>query len=346
MQVTGLSERYKISVLVVAVFIAFFSQTVRASSHPDANVHMQLNSGLHSLLSQDYDQALSKFRTLSQKYPQNPLGYIYMAAVKIAEAADYEEPFEEQFIESNLDKAEVLSKRMVKENPADPWAHYFLAITYGYSAYLKALKENYVSAFSQGMSSISSFEKCLEKDSSFYDAYIALGAYKYWKSEKADWLPFVSDERSKGIKLLIEACRHKTYNHYLALNSLIWIYINRKQPQKAAEIAKRGLNDYPQSRFFRWGLARAYQDFDKWKAIYEYKELLSSVVNAQRNNRYNEIVLKHKIAMLYHEVGHDDEALKLCNEILQIKGLKDYVSDKLDGRIDRVRDLKKELSGG
>lgn len=350
MQETGLLEHSKLLrlLLFLTICMCIFNNPISAQNYPDPKVNSMIWSGIGSLLQQDYDSSFETFRTLTSRYPGLPLGYIYMSAVRIAEAADYEEPFDEQFIESNLEKSEQLSRKLINQDKNNAWNYYYLAISKGYLAYFKALKESYVSAFSEGLSSISSFEKCLAIDSSFYDAYIALGAYKYWKSEKTEylhWLPFVSDERDYGIKLLNHAVRHKTYNHYLALNSLLWIYVNKKQPSRAVSIARRGLKDYPGSRFFRWGLARALQDIDKRKAISEYYVLLQSVNSLPRNNHYNQIVIMHKIAQLYRDLGQRDEALDLCNQIIQTKNLKPYVVKKLEDRMDRVYKLRKELSG-
>ena len=86
------------------------------------------------------------------------------------------------------------------------------------------------------------------------------------------------------------------------------------------------LEDYENSRYFKWGLARAYQDVNKAKAITTYYELLKSIESIPNQNQYNEIVLRHKIAMLYDEIGEYDKSLKLCNEILDFN----IKSDKIN----------------
>jgi tetratricopeptide (TPR) repeat protein len=181
----------------------------------------------------------------------------------------------------------------------------------------------------------------------FYEALIAIGSYKYWKSKEMQflgWLPFISDERDEGIKLLEKAVLHSSYNSYLAINSLIWIYIDKGDFRKSVRLSQYALLRYPGSRFFKFGLARAYEEIDLHKAIKEYYDILNSFSESEKNNRCNEILLKHLIAQQYTKIGEHDIALDLCNEILNIKDLTHYEIQKMKKRLERVKNLKKELS--
>jgi hypothetical protein len=93
-----------------------------------------------------------------------------------------------------------------------------------------------------------------------------------------------------------------------------------------------------------WGLARAYTDIDKQKAILVYSDLLKSVETIKERNMFNDIVLKHKIAMLSEETGNFSEALKLCNEILDIDIKSDKIRIKAEDRLNRVVKLKNKLN--
>ena len=103
------------------------------------------------------------------------------------------------------------------------------------------------------------------------------------------------------------------------------------------------LNEYKESRFFKWGLARAYQDIDKRKAIDVYYQILKSVETIPNHNQFNEVVLKHKIAMLYNEVGEYDKSYVLCNEILDFKFKSAKIEERLHDRIRRAKVLKENL---
>ncbi|MDR3667910.1 MAG: hypothetical protein P4L35_13790, partial [Ignavibacteriaceae bacterium] len=75
-------------------------------------------------------------------------------------------------------------------------------------------------------------------------------------------------------------------------------------------------------------------------AINNYYEILNSYTNLNSMNHYNEIILKHLIAQQYEKMGDKQKALKLCDEILGIRNLSDFVKNKLGDRLDRVKELR------
>ncbi len=327
-------------------FFLFVVANTFAQTHPNKIIDSLLTTGINEILLQNYSDANKIFVQLDKQYSNNPLGKIYLAATEIAKSVDYEESFNSNFIDSLLTLAEEKTETLLEQDENNIWYNYYNALIYGYMAYYQALQNNIMRALSNGVESLQGFKKCLETDSNFYEAYIAAGTYNYWKSAQTkflSWLPFISDNREKGIKLLEKAVQHSTYNYYLAAYSLIWIYIDYEQSDKAISLSLKMLKKYPDSRFFKWGLARAYEDTDIDKSISVYTELLNSVETLENRNVYNDIVLRHKIAMLYNKKGEKKKALKLCNEILdfQINSVK--IKEKLESRLERVKKLRKKL---
>lgn len=345
MQETELLGHYKF--FEILVFLVCFISFSHAQIFSNEKVDSLLNAGIENIINQKYDLAKKDFLILEKEFPQLPAGKIYVAAAEIARSYDLAIPFRSEFIKKKLDEAEDLSEKLIDADDSNIWNYYFLALSTGYKAYFDALTGDWLSAFGAGVTSVNLFEHCLEVDSSFHEALIAIGTYKYWKSSKMEflnWLPFVKDEREEGIRLLERAVNNSSYNSYLAINSLIWIYIDRKEFRKAIKIAESVLVQYPNSRFFKYGLARAYEDVDRQKSIEVYYEILNSLTDSERLNHYNEIVLKHLIAQQYARLEQYDAALAMCNEILGIKSITDYVLNKLGDRLDRVKMLKKEIS--
>jgi hypothetical protein len=318
-----------------------------AQDYPDPVVHNYVKTGIKKIIEQDYTSAVSTFTKLKNEYPANPLGKIYLAATYIARAYDYGEPFDEEKIESLLTDSYIQAKALLDKDSKNIWYNYFVALSEGYSAYFAAIKGNYFSAMSSGLSSVDYFEDCVEQKHDFYEAYIAIGTYRYWKSRKTEflnWLPFVSDDREEGISLLEHSVKHTSYNSHLAINSLIWIYIDQKKSVKAVNLAEFALKENPGCRIFKWCLGRAYEDVDRRKSILIYNEILQSYPPEGKSNHLNEIILKHKIAQQYDKLGDKTKALNLCNEILGIKNLSDFVKEELGDRLKRVEDMRKDLS--
>lgn len=343
MQVTGHLVHYKILFLIIFLFL---SSNQFAQVHPDKEIHSLLISGLNELINQNYDKSAQYFNELKSSYPKNPLGYIYLAVSEIVKNSDHKEQFNTSFIEKNLDEGRKLADKLYDDDDNNPWNIYYLALSKGFQAYYAALNQSWINAFTIGLSSLNLFEDCLEKDKKFYDAYTAIGTYKYWRSKKTEslnWMPFVEDETDLGLKLLEKAVASSTYTKHLAISSLLWIYLSKKEDDKALKLAKQVYSKYPNSKYFKWTLARAYENIDLNKSLEIYTELSAQYNNINDPNRINEINIKHIIAQLLNKRGDVQGALKLCNEILSIK-LTPFATEKLERRLNRVKELKKELS--
>jgi tetratricopeptide (TPR) repeat protein len=314
--------------------------------YPDPVVDSLIDSGIRKIINQNYDDAKSTFEDLNLRFPELPAGKIFIAAAEIARTFDYSDSSIPDSILGRLDEAQKQAGKLLEKNPGSVWYHYFLALAEGYSAYYNGLNGSWLPALSKGLNSISDFKDCLKINPVFYEAFTAIGTYKYWRSRKTaflNWLPFVGNEEDSGIVYLKLSIEHSTYHRYLAVNSLIWIYIDRKKFNDAKSLAERALNEYPNTRLFMWGLARAYEGIDLNKSIDLYFGILNSYQSIQGLNRCKEIILKHIIAQLYYKIGEKENSLIECNEILGINNLSEYEKNTMDDRLDRVLQLKKKL---
>lgn len=328
------------------IIIIFYSANLFAQEFPINEVDSLLKSGIRNIINQDYSLAEKKLLQLEKDFPESPLGKIYLAACKISEAFDYAEEYDSDFIETNLDSAEEVADNLVSSDENNIWYNYYYALALGYRTYYEAITGDWLSAISDGTSSMSAFSKCLELDENFYEAYIAIGTYEYWMSRKTDFLngiPFYEDNTEEGIEKLRTVIEKSSYNYYLAVNSLIWIYIDQGNYKKAVELGETFADEFPASRYFKWGLGRAYEDVDPLKSIKIYSEILNSFPESDKRNHINEIVLKHLLAQQYVKIGDNKRALDICKEILSIKNLTDFEVSKLGDRLERVEELKESL---
>lgn len=333
--------------LFLFLFLFLFPLFVNAQVYPDRVVDSLLRLGINNIVNQNYNAAQNVFIKLKNDYPELPFGKIYLAANKIAQAYDYAQEFDEDYILNNLEDAKDQAELLLEKDQSNIWYRYFYALAEGYISYFEAINESWFSALSSGVNSISEFEKILDSDKNFFEAYIAIGTFEYWKSRKMEfmnWLPFTNDTKNIGIDRLIVAIDSSSYNTYLAINSLVWIYIDQKRFSDAIEIAEKALKEFPESRNFKWGLARAYEDKNPAKAIELYLEILASYPDSLENNYKNEITLKHLIAQQYSKLGNRKQALKYCNEILSLKNIPEKTMNDISGRLYRVKSLKNELS--
>jgi tetratricopeptide (TPR) repeat protein len=261
----------------------------------DSSVHSLVVSGIDFILRQDYDRADSVFNVVMNRYPEQPAGYLYRAAVLQAYTIDFDVPMEQEKFDSLLIKG-----RDAAENISFPWSGYFLGTADGYDAYERVEHGDWFGGVRKGMSSASKFEEIIQKDSSFYDAYIGIGTYDYWRSRKTAfirWLPFVKDDRELGIKMLITGAEYSEYNRFAAVSALISIYLDAENYIQAEEWSKRGLNSYPENRVFLWGLATALDRQNRAaEAVTAYSTLLENIIITHAPHPYNEIVCRLNLA--------------------------------------------------
>lgn len=324
--------------IIIFLFTNLFAEEIS-----DDKLDKSIREGINYIVSTNYTKATSLFTKILNDYPNLPVGEIYLAATEITKNDDYGYINKGKNIHNLLNKAIEKSEKIINNNPKQIEGYYYKALSYGYLAYYYALGKDYYQAFTKGLTSLNAFDKCLAMDKNFYDAYVALGSYKYWKSVKMSWVPFVPDERKTGIMLLKKSLNSDCYNKHLASLSLIWIYIEERNYDQAIQLCENFLKYYPDNRIIKYAYARAYQDVNIQKSIDILNDMLSFYVNMENNNHYKEIILKHKLAQLYHEKGNNDKAKQLCREILDTN-ISNDVREKLKTRLEKVQELYDELN--
>ncbi len=260
--------------------------------------------GIDFTLRQEYDRADSVFGILANRYPSHPLGYLYKAAVMEARSMDYLDPLDFPKFDSLLGLAKSEAEKIIETFPNSPIGYYYRGTAIGYDAYARVDAGNWLAGIMKGLSSASDFKTSVELDSSFYDAYVGVGTYYYWKSRKTEFLNWaLGDHRAEGIKLLETAADKADHNKYTALSVLTAIYLDTGQSNLSIQCARRALDRYPENRIFLWELVQAQEQSGNYAdAVQTYQHLLTNILNAKISNPYNEILcrmnlIKAKLAL-------------------------------------------------
>lgn len=254
-------------------------------------LHSLIIGGIDLILKQEYERADSLFDDVISRYPDHPSGYLYRAAVMQAYAIDFDMPIEQEKFDSLLECGRKTTIRL-----GSLWGEYFLGTADGYEAYERVERGDWFNGVLKGMASVSKFEDVIEKDSSFYDAYVGIGTYYYWSSRKTSfirWLPFIKDNRELGINMLIIGAERSEYNRFAALSALISIFLDAEDYKQVEDWSRCGLKSYPENRIFLWGLATA---LDRQKhmseAVLVYTNLLENILRGKAPHPYGEIVCR------------------------------------------------------
>lgn len=320
----------------------FAASFVFPQKYPNERIHELIQKGINSLSEENFHSAQNTFEKLRDEFPQLPIGNIYLAATEISLSYDFGFPYNHKLI---TEKFNLAQKLLENENYSMPdiWKNYFWATLKTYKAYYYYLTDDWISAFTAGLSALSYLEDCIELDNNFYEAKMGLGIYKYWKSNKTAWIPFFSNEKNEGIAMIKESADKMNYNKALALHSLFWIYLEEKKYPSAVEVAKKGTELYYKSSYAFFMYARSLEANDKTSAIINYKKSLQLLQTKAIKSNYRTIFVKYKLAQLNFDLKDRTEAKKYLNEILAVKDLSEYEKKLLAKILAKVGDLHLQL---
>ncbi len=321
---------------ITLLLIIFWMSPITGMSPFSSEIDSLILRGLDQTLCCQFDSAENTYQQITDRHPGHPLGYFYQAANLQSKMMDYETDLWEDLFYDYTEKAISLSIQRIDGGDEDPWTYFYLGSAYSYQGFFKAKTGSLLSGFVSASRGIRTFKKVMELDSTLYDTYLGLGNYKYWSGrfyKYLQWLPWIHDEREEGIRMIQISVNQGAFSHWVGLNSLGWIEFDRNNFPAALAIFQRGLEKYPESRFFLWGLADTYFEMEDYSnAIPLYSQLLTSIQAAKLNNGYNETECQIKLAESYYMIEQYETALHLCIQILE---------KKLDKKI--ARRLKKQV---
>lgn len=307
---------YRLVFSILFSFLLIKIPAVIAQTPFQDSLLIQVERSIEYTIIQDYTAAEKLGRQLVKQYPTHPIGCLFLAATFQSKMMDFETKIWENDFFSALDSARFRARNYLKQHPKDGWTHFYIGSADVYRGFYESKLKNYFAAYRYVTRGIGHLEKAVKLNPEIYDAYLGLGSYKFWRSEKTKslaWLPFISDEREVGLELIMKSVEKGKLTRFAAINGLVWIYLEQKKYDTALHWAKIGEAAFPDSRYFHWCLAETYfrkQQFTP--AIEYYSKILSSLNQETFNNHYNEIVCHRKIAEAHFELERYQLALVHC----------------------------------
>ena len=332
----------RISLFILLIVLG--TGTSNAQWKLDSSLHSLVVGGIDFILKHDYAQADSVFNIVIKNFPDHPAGYLYRAAVMQAKTMDFDVPMEQDTFDSLLNRGKNTAEKL-----SSPWNEYFLGTADGYEAYERVERGDWFGGARKGISSASEYEKILEKDSSFYDAYVGIGTYYYWRSRKTEflqWLPFVRDDRARGIQLLTIGADRSEYNRFAAMSALISIYLDAEKYTQAEEWSRRGLHSYPENRIFLWGLATALdRQHRSAEAVTAYTNLLQKIVLGHAPHPYNEIVCRLNLVKSKMALNDTTEVFHHLRQLLSYETcvFPSNLQSRAKAKFEAARELQMQL---
>lgn len=282
-----------------------------------------------------FQEALDHIHLIEQQNPKIPALHFYKASILQSMMMDHESNRQRDEFMAEIEVTILLCDSLLKINPHQTDALFYRGAALSYKSFQLSREKKYLSGFRTAVQGIGTLERVLKMDSTYADAYLAIGSYKYWRSyltRHFSWLPFFPDQRLDGIHYIERAYKKSKYSKWAALSNLGWIYMQEKQYQQAVRCAEEGLYAFPKSRFFLWLLGDAlYNDEQYQRARQTYETLLNSVVSEEINNHYNEILLHLKLAQCFLAVQNKPATRAHARRVLEIvpdEEVQDRVKEK------------------
>ncbi len=274
--------------------------------------------------SERYAEAESLAISLQWRYPYHPIGFIMQAAMLQSKMLDHEHFSYRREFHTLIKLAKKKARDRLEKNENDPWSLYCLGLAHGSHAVFESRDGSWLTAVKQGVRAKKAFSRCVEIDPQFYDAYVGIGSYHYWRTVKTgivNWLPFVQDDRQQGIRELEIAADSARFSFDFAKDALIWVYIDTEKYEKAESLAVQMQQKYPEGKKFLWGLAQARVEAEKYdRALTAYERLLKKVTeDPNRANHYNEIEIRRRIAECADELGRYSEVVAHAKVVMALE---------------------------
>lgn len=244
-----------------------------------------VQEGAKLILVNDYEKADLFWNRVIKEKPELPDGYFFILMNMHVKMIDFENYDESQKFEQYCDTVIAIAGNYSEKTANDYYVNFYSGVIHFYQAFIYSKMNKNINAFLKARAGAKELERCMAIDSSIYEPYPLLGAYKYWKSKKAGFLraiKFIKDERKLGLEYLEKGIEKSVALNVFARDQLAWIYIDKGEPNKALGLTSANLKDFNNSRSLKWTYSHSLLALQYWeKALKEfillhlqYKELL------------------------------------------------------------------------
>jgi tetratricopeptide (TPR) repeat protein len=236
-------------------------------------------AGFDALYNLDYEAARKNFKEIVRLYPDHPAGPQFLAATLWAQTLNESRRLQsslyntESFYEQKEDKpdprmveqfrdltrtAAQLAKARLRRNPKDVEALYFLGATEGLkAAFATAVQRSFMSALSDGSSSVDRHREVIKLDPGFHDAELTIGLYDYVVGSLPGPVKLLASmvgtrgSKKRGLMTLQRVVERGSFASDDARALLIVLFKREKRYEEAFAISRDLGVKYPRNYLFK-----------------------------------------------------------------------------------------------
>jgi hypothetical protein len=314
----------------------------------DPIFHEALKRGTEWVYADQFETALGALDSLIAEYPDHPGPHFYRAATLQTWMSSRRFNAFQDELESSVEKTIETGEKLLIQNADDPWLDFYMGGAYGYRAYFKFGRYNFLGAYQDGKKGIEHFRTCLKKEPRLYDVYLGLGSYYYWRSARSRvlrWLLFwMADKRALGLEQIALAMHHGQYSRYEAYLVLVTALYDSGQYDRAwAVLNNRSDTQQPANLygFYLRGLLEVEQK--EWGAVEAGFRYLDSRLEQSAYAAVGyRIECRYRIAVALAQMGRHSEALEMAQSAIALRVMRDP-DKELESLLWPYDDIKKAL---
>ena len=334
-----------LTVLILSSLI-FGDQALGEVSMDSKEVEEIIFRGLDYLHQEEVFKAVDEFKKLIGLFPNDPIGYFYVAASLQTMMDDYRNYSYSDEFNKYMDLAIEKGEEKKKKGSLTDYDYLYLGGAIGYRGINEALTGDWYHGFIDGLRAKGYLEKALKLNPEFYDVYYGLGGYHFWKSLKTKifwWLPFAKDNRQMGIEMIKLAIEKGKYSPEDAKLALVRIYVENKEYDNAFAIINQLIKSQPNKPFLLWLLGRAQLETKMYAgAINTYQTLLKSLIASPYYHPEGEVECRYWLALAYFENRNFEDSQEQIDSILSFKD-KSQENKNIKDFIEKAKDLRKKI---
>ncbi|RMH81856.1 MAG: hypothetical protein D6681_17635 [Calditrichaeota bacterium] len=203
-------------------------------------VRMTLNYLHHD----QYDSVFALSRLLQQLRPDDPIGYFLEANAYHTRMRDYRVAMHIQEFDSLLNITLQKAEAALRKSP-DAENYFIYGAASGYRSLHLFWLGKWIPAIKSALRGVSMMRRAVELDSSFVDPLLGLGLYEYAKSKVL--LGLLGGDVDEAIRKLRRVAREGAYLSVNARYSLVYVYFQEEEYDRAWEIHEGLFREFPQN---------------------------------------------------------------------------------------------------